>query len=161
MRYRHTAGWLAVATFVLMLLPGVAILIAAPSLGAHASGPAKALAPYGLFALGLLMTPFGVAVTFGRFERILDREARQVVARWSILGFGRRTVFPLEQFETVRVSSGTITSARRAHYTRYHVTLAGPDSRVYLTEFSDLDAARREAARVADFLGLPITDDSH
>lgn len=157
LRYRHTAGWLSAVTFSLMFLPGIAVMVVAPWVGAHAAGPAKGLAPYALFALGLLMTVLGGAVTFGRIERILDREARCVVGRWSVLGFGRRVAFPLGQFDAVDVSARTTSSKGGARYTRHHVALVGPDSRVYLTEFSDLDAARREAARVADFLGLPIT----
>jgi hypothetical protein len=153
-KYQHGGGWLGWIAFILIGLPGLAIMAMAPFAGPHVrQTPLLACVIFFLFGLG--MAAFGVAMAFGRWKKVIDPQQADVLDQWMVFGFGKSRHYPLDSFTSVRVGHRTVSSRSGARYSRYTVVLSG-QKEVYLTEYSDPDSARQDARRVAAMIKLPV-----
>jgi hypothetical protein len=150
MTFRHRIGWLALAVLP-MLLGGLFAI----GMGFHieflSTGSYKPGAGWALMSLGLFVAAISLALITFVWDVFIDRASSVVKRRFGCLGIVKEHAFPLADFQCVRVFWVTVRGFRR-----YHVQLAGPVDRVYLTEYSDPQQATKKAREVGNYLGLPV-----
>ncbi len=103
----------------------------------------------------------GGAILFGRLHIDIDRAARTVQKRWSVLS---ATVYAkersLSEFNRVRVTS-KIRRTKNSSYTVYPVILDGDSGDSFdLSEDREKNKSRTQAEEIAKFLDFPIHDES-
>src|SRR5262245_28994017 len=123
MTFTHGGGWLAGVSFVAFLLPGVAVVVAAVMFAiTDPTIPVGGVCAMG--GLGLGMVLLGVALSFGRLEKVIDRRRLLVTDRWQVLWLSRTKDHPLLSFTAVGLSEGSV-SSENASYPRYRIRLVG------------------------------------
>lgn len=151
---RHRIGWLALA-LVPLLVTGVIAIYVGIQIAITRTIEAKPGAGWAVLALGALAILFSLAALSIRWDLEIDRPAGQVRRTRGLLGMNRSYAYDLSAFDQVLVSDYLLVSPS-SQYDRYRVSLVGKDISVYLTEFSDLDAARKKATDVGEYAGLPV-----
>jgi hypothetical protein len=158
MVFQHNIGWLAVLTVPFALLGlGAMILMGYVGLTGN-ERPRASLAAVGS-GLGVFLA--GLGLTFWHLRKVIDRRQGRVIDRWWVLGVARTKEYRLEDFHTVGIVHGAVSSPH-ATYDRYKVYLLGRREQkrlvVYLTEFSWIQQAQAKADEVGKFTGLKVVD---
>jgi len=109
------------------------------------------------FLSGIVFVVLGILLFFSGGEVKIQKYPPQLISRWSLLGMGKSTVWPLQDPGIVQIS-GEMQESGNSPYKLYVVRVRG--IRPAIAQSREHADARARAEQVAKFLNISVVDDS-